>query len=123
MLIILFIIIILTTYLYRCDEICPTFYNKIIEQKKKCIDDCKSDDEYIYEYNNICCKKCPETTKTFEEQKLCLDECYPEQFEYNNICYNDCPNYTYRLLNDRNICVDEIPKDYYYLDNNDNIYK
>ena len=76
----------------------------------------------IYEYNNICCKKCPETTKTFEEQKLCLDECYPEQFEYNNICYNDCPENSYRIFIDRNKCVIKIP-DNYYLDIEDNIYK
>ena len=68
--------------------------------------------------NNICLKKCPENKRIYEEEKICLDECYPEQFEYNNICYDDCPNDKYKLFNNRNICVDSIPENY-YLDSND----
>ena len=67
-------------------------------------------------------KKCPENKRIYEEEKICLDECYPFQFEYNNTCYNDCPSDKYRLFGYRNICSDSIP-DNYYLDNNDNIYK
>ena len=67
-------------------------------------------------------KECPENKKIYEEEKICLDECYPFQFEYNNTCYNDCPSDKYRLFRYRNICSDSIP-DNYYLDNNDNIYK
>ena len=101
---------------------CTLKYNKTIEQKKKCIDECKNDNEYKYEYNNICFNYCPESTKTYEDEKLCLDECYTEQFEYNNNCYNDCPPGAYRLYLNKNICVDIIPENY-YLDNNDGIYK
>ena len=109
---------------YICTESneCLSQLNKIIEQKKKCIDECKKDNEYKYEYNNICLKECPLNTKTYENEKLCLDECYPEQFEYNNSCYNNCPPGTYRLFNNRNICIETIPENY-YLDNNDDIYK
>ena len=35
---------------------CPQNYNKLIKEKNKCIDDCKKDDIYKYEYNNICYK-------------------------------------------------------------------
>ena len=101
---------------------CPLKYNKLIEPRKKCIDDCKNDDEYLYEYNNTCLKECPENTKIYEDIKLCLDECYQTQFEYNNTFYNDCPNGTFRLYQNRNICVDIVPENY-YLDDNDNIYK
>ena len=109
---------------YKCTESnsCTSRYNKLITIKKKCIDDCRNDDEYIYEYNSECYKQCPDNKKIYEEQKLCLDECYPEQFEYNNICYDDCPNNTYRLYENRNICVINLPEDY-YLDIMDNIYK
>ena len=111
---------------YKCTQnsTCPTNYKNLISQKRKCIDDCKKDDnnEYIYEYNNICLKECPENKKIYEEEKICLDECYPFQFEYNNTCYNDCPSDKYRLFRYRNICSDSIP-DNYYLDNNNNIYK
>ena len=110
---------------YTCSSSnsCPTQYSKLIDPLNKCIDDCKNDvdDEYIYEYENKCFKQCPEGKKIYEEQKLCLDECYTEQFEYNNICYNDCPTGTHRLFQNRNICVDTLPENY-FLDSN-NIYK
>ena len=37
-----------------CNNICFTKTKKIIPKKKKCIDDCKKDDTYIYDFNNIC---------------------------------------------------------------------
>ena len=110
---------------YACTETnsCPSNFKNLILPKMKCIDDCRKDDyeEYIYEYNNSCLGECPDNTKLYEEEKLCLDECYPEQFEYNNKCYDDCPNGKYKLFDKRNICVDSIP-DNFYLDINDNIY-
>ena len=73
-------------------------------------------------YNNECYKQCPDNKKIYKEQKLCLDECYPEQFEYNNICYNDCPINTCRIFINRNICITNPPENY-YLDIIDSIYK
>ena len=109
---------------YECTQSneCPSQYNKFVISKKKCIDDCKNDDEYIYDYNNNCLSECPENKKKYEEQKLCLDECYSEQFEYNNICYSDCPENTHRIFIERNRCIERVPENY-YLDINDNIYK
>ena len=107
---------------YHCVSNCPYNYNKRIEEKKKCIDDCGNDDEYIYEYNNRCYKDCPSTTKTYQEGKKCLDDCSEQQFEYNNNCCDDCPAGTYGLFDTRKKCVDEILDNYYY-DNGENIYK
>ena len=75
----------LSEFSYQCCDICPDEYNKIIEPKKRCIDDCKKDNKYIYEYNNECYKVCPDNTKTYEKEKICLDSCANEQFEYNNM--------------------------------------
>jgi surface protein len=107
---------------YTCTEsnICPTQYNKLVNEKNKCIDKCIKDDTYIYEYNNSCLKECPEGIKIYEEEKKCLDSCYDYLFEYQNICYNDCPNNTYRIFQNRNICAIEVPENY-YLDNNDGV--
>ena len=33
---------------------CPDNYNKLIIEKRKCIDDCSKDNLYRFEYNNIC---------------------------------------------------------------------
>ncbi len=62
----------------------------MIHYKNKCINYCKNDDEYKYEYNNQCMVVCPDNLKRDEEQKLCLDKCYSNQFKCDNICYNDC---------------------------------
>ena len=108
---------------YQCTQSCIfTGFQKKIEPKKKCIDDCKNDDEYIYEYNNECLNECPENTKTYVEGKKCVNSCTNQQFEYNNKCYDDCPSGTKRLFNIKRICAETIPENY-YLDNNDNIYK
>ena len=46
---------------YQCtkDENCPQNQSKLILEKNKCIDECKNDDIYINEYNNICYETCP----------------------------------------------------------------
>jgi len=47
---------------YKCteNEICPPSQSKLIPKKGKCIDDCRNDDTYKYEYNNECYIKCPD---------------------------------------------------------------
>ena len=37
-----------------CNNVCFSETKKIILDKKICIDNCKHDDTYIYEYNNFC---------------------------------------------------------------------
>jgi len=41
---------------YHCTQIdqCPNEYNKLIREKKQCIDNCYNDNIYIFEYNNTC---------------------------------------------------------------------
>ena len=101
---------------------CPSLYKNLIESKKKCIDDCKKDNKYKYEYNTNCLEQCPSDTKIYEQEKKCLDECNDNLFEYNNQCYNYCPEGTHRIFQTRNKCVNTVPENY-YLDTNDNIYK
>ena len=60
---------------YLCTEnyICPEKSSFVIEDKIKCIYDCKLDDNYIYHYNSECLKNCPENTQVNDENK-CLDK-------------------------------------------------
>ena len=46
---------------YKCTDNneCPHSHNKLIEEKRKCINECIYDDTYKYEYNNSCYKECP----------------------------------------------------------------
>ena len=69
------------------------------------------DDEYKYEYNNTCLKKCPPNTKIYVEEMKCKNECDLMQLEYDKKCYNNCS-----LINDeRKIICDYGIK---YLTNN-----
>ena len=58
---------------YTCTEdyICPEQYNKLIEEKKRCIDECENDNIYKNEYKNICYIICP--NNTFETKSKCYD--------------------------------------------------
>ena len=49
---------------YKCTEnsTCPQGLDKLILYKKKCIDECRKDDIFQYEFNNICFDKCPNGT-------------------------------------------------------------
>ena len=48
-------------YSYYCTETgkCPEIYNKLIEDKKECVDRCEEDDIYKYEFKKKCYRECP----------------------------------------------------------------
>ncbi len=56
---------------YKCTENqqCPKEVNLLIKNKNKCIEDCKLDDIYKFQYNGECLKNCPNGTK--EENNTC----------------------------------------------------
>ena len=81
-------------YLCTKENKCPSYYSKLIKEKKKCIENCKYDNIYIYEYNNICYKSCPNGT----------------EISLNNICiqlnnFSCSENYPY--INKANECIKE----------------
>ena len=61
---------------YHCVQQCPNKYNKTIKIKKKCIDFCKNDNIYKYEFNNTCYSNCPIGTYILEDKKdyVCFNE-------------------------------------------------
>ncbi len=131
---------------YYCTEenSCPTNYNKIINEKKKCIDECKNDDTYIYEYNNICYSTCPSNTYLKNDNiNVCYKEpegyyldtddiykpcyslcksCKKEGNETNNNC-NECISSYHLILNPNNInnCYEKCNY-YYYFDSAGNYH-
>ena len=44
------------------NNICPENNNKLILERNKCIDNCKKDDYFIYEFNNTCLENGPDVT-------------------------------------------------------------
>ena len=60
---------------YSCAENyhCPEKVSLVIEDKNKCIYDCKMDDIYKYQYNGECLESCPENTKD-NKLNICLDK-------------------------------------------------
>ena len=61
------------SYFYRCtnNNSCPDNFKNLIIDKKKCVSNCNLDDIYIYEYNNICYKECPEYTINNKTNNIC----------------------------------------------------
>ena len=60
---------------YKCtpNEVCPDDYQLEIKEKRKCIDKCENDNEYIIKYDGECYKEPPEGTNYDEISKKCLD--------------------------------------------------
>ena len=94
---------------YYCteDNKCPPNFNKLIFEKKRCINNCNNDRDYKYEYQNGCYSQCPLNTIANEnnvcilkESELKCPEDYPYEMIQDKKCVKEC-NITY-LLN--NIC-------------------
>ena len=93
---------------------CPND-TKFIVNKNICIDNCINDNQYKYEYNNLCYENCPKNSKIIENTNICIDNCINTEnnnYEYNNTCFNKCPNSTY-YYNKLKICYDKIPSGFY----------
>ena len=56
---------------------CPKDYNKLIPDKKECIDNCLNDEMYKYEYNNQCYYMCPNDTMMSTENDFLCKKIYP----------------------------------------------
>jgi len=98
---------------YHCtkDYICPEKYNKIIIDKKKCIDECKNDDTYKFEFNNFCYQKCPYKTKQENINYICVFlENSPDMFfdSLKNSILNNTFDYSNLEIQDK--ILDEIRK-------------
>ena len=52
---------------------CPDDYSLIILNKGKCIDNCKYDNIYKYQYRGECFKKCPNNTNHDDNEYICKD--------------------------------------------------
>ena len=86
---------------YYCTEDfqCPKEFNKLVIYKNKCIDDCKKDDSYQYEYNKTCYEKCPDETYLLEDNNdnICYDKAIDGYYldkenETFKRCYETCYN-------------------------------
>ena len=111
---------------YHCDENCPEEYKKI-KDKKKCIDDCKNDNIYQYEYKSNCFKKCPNNAYLLEndKNKKCYDN-VPDGYyldkenEIYKKCYENCNKCDIGGNDINNNCKD-CKIDYSFYKNNFNI--
>ena len=85
---------------YYCtyNDKCPDNMNKLIIEKKICIDDCSKDLEYKFEFRQKCYKECPKNISEKSEIKnnLCEVICTKE-FPFAKIqtqeCVNNCSVY------------------------------
>ena len=85
-----------------CNDICFIYLvSQLIPEKYSCIYLCNNDDEYKFEYKNVCYKSCPEGTHNSSEKEFLCEE--------DLICDN---YYNYNQTD----CIDKIPEGYYLND-------
>ena len=83
----------------ECDNSCFNANNKLIPSKKKCIESCKKDETYLYEFNNICYEQCPNyTSENTKNDFICKEDLF-------------CGDYFYFYEQEK--CLNYIPKGYY----------
>jgi hypothetical protein len=78
------------------DANCPTDYNKVIQEKKRCIDNCQNDNKYKMEYNGRCYIKCPPGTQHKEN-----NTCYETSELLKSCAENKC-NYQTKKIDEQN---------------------
>ena len=91
-------------------EECPP-YTKLIEEKKKCLDNCTDDDQFVFEYEDNCYEQCPNNYFYDNETKLCYEE-LPDGYYYNDTqikviykCHEDCKKCNGPPTNNNNNCL------------------
>ena len=113
------------SYDFNCVGTCQGKNNKLIKDKKKCIDDCKNDDTHKYEYNNICYEICPNRAYSLENGYICLDV-KPKGYYLDTInkiykkCYETCSDCDKKGDNFSNNCL-ECKENYTFYKDSKNI--
>jgi hypothetical protein len=110
-----------------CNDPCFQEGNtKIILEKRECINKCFNDDDYKYDYNDICYKTCPYCTLASandqylcEEKLECEEKC--QKYKYNTDCFDEIPE-GYYLLNAINNTLDKCHEDCKTCDKKENSY-
>ena len=92
---------------YHCNSNCPDGY-KLINDKRKCIDECSNDNifNYKYEYKNICYQSCPTDTTNSSS--------HPYKCELN------CKHFNKYFNEEGTACISTIPEGYYCNNNETN---
>ena len=82
-------------YKNNCSDICFTNHNnKIIFKKNLCISDCKNDDIYRFEYNNLCYESCPNNTHiSLNNEYLCEIDIFENETNAQTIETNNITNF------------------------------
>ena len=56
------------------NNFCPSDFTLLVQEKGKCVNDCKNEDIYKYKYDNKCLQECPNTTITDNINYYCKDK-------------------------------------------------
>jgi len=61
---------------YQCtySNECPSNRNKLVEEKSKCVFNCRDDDTFQFEYNNKCYEECPDIENQIIDNFICKNK-------------------------------------------------
>ena len=80
-------------YFCTVNNQCPSQSSLLIRDKKRCVDSCQIDEEYKYEFNYECVKRCPEEETEPDENNICRlknkKKCHKYTDNFLNVNYTD----------------------------------
>ena len=102
---------------YKCSESkqCPKEANLFIKEKNKCIEDCKLDNIYKFQYNGECLEKCP--IGTIEKNNICIINLQQCSFKEEDNYLNELSDESSDLL------IRNYATEFKYTNNHISIYK
>ena len=79
-------------YKFYCTSlsICPNEYNKLKTDSKECIEDCKMDSTYKYEFKNKCYPICPDGTEISKTKEYYCNVKCPKQYPFEIVNTQEC---------------------------------
>ena len=87
---------------YHCTENnqCPIISSLLIKSRGQCIDECKNDNEFKFQFNYDCLKECPE--ETFNDNNICklkdIKKCYLYSDSLVNVDFIDLNSTNFTIL-------------------------
>ena len=104
---------------YKCSEniFCPKEAKLYVRNKNKCIENCKFDNTYKYQYNGECLQKCP--NGTYDENNICINA------NKNKCTYMKNKDYLMNSISseDLDLLARTYANEYMYTNNHISIYK
>ena len=85
---------------------CPNDFNKLIQIKNQCIDNCSKDEIYQYEFRKTCYQECPQIiSKTSEIKDFYCEAICPQEYPFEIIETQECVDSCSIIQRAKSLCI------------------